>query len=208
MSHPQAGSTGARFTISEEINLLGGLSTTPAAVAPTAAPPGVLIYEESEDDDEGSLGENEDEHVDDGVSAFIRELQSSIPLSNSESNVSISAGLSSKDNLGVDTLKRTESSSSRTSQVGRAIAPEPVAEIRKETFPGPSPVIELPADTRVFELQQLEATQFEWTFTESEQSTYERIFGLWERPAEDCVSGMFSCCHRRRQETKFPRAPR
>lgn len=180
--------------MSEEINLLGVSSTAPAIAEPAVSTPSVLMYEESEDDDEGSLGEGEEELVDDGVSAFIRELQSSIPLLNSDSNGSVSGGLPSKDHLGVDTLKRTGSNSSQRSQTERVMTPEPVAvEIRKEIAPEPLPVIELPADTGVFELQQLETTQFEWTFTESEQSTYERIFGLWERPAEDCVSGMFFC---------------
>ncbi|GJJ69644.1 Ran-binding protein 9/10 [Entomortierella parvispora] len=182
INHPQAGSSGARFTVSEEINLLGGTAATHAPVSSASATPNVLIYEEGEDD-AVSLGEDDNDHVDDGVSAFIRELQSSIPISNSESNGSFTA-----DSLTVGSLKRTESNSSRRSQIARAITPEPTADTRRETAPDPLPATEPPVDTAIYELQQLEATQFEWTFTESEQSTYERIFGLWERPAEDCVS--------------------
>ncbi|KAG0046146.1 hypothetical protein BGZ83_008652 [Gryganskiella cystojenkinii] len=199
-SGPQAGYAGAKLTVSEEINLTG---IVPPAPAPSATPD-ALIYEHDEDD-KGSLEDGDDEDLepsllDDGVSAFIKELQSSIPLSRSGSGTS-AAGLLRKDKKDDSTLKQIDSSGSgsrRSQQETVVVAarelPEPraVPVVKKEVVapappPPPPPVHDEMADGG-FDLQQLEATQFEWTFTESEQSTYERIFGLWERPAEDCVS--------------------
>ncbi|CAO3575052.1 unnamed protein product [Mortierella alpina] len=201
VNHPQAGVSGTDLTISEEINL---------AVQPPSSVGFVHVdvEEQIEDDSEGYGFEDElDEgdaigKADDGVSAFIRELQSSITLSRSGSGSS-TAARPAKDKL-VSPVKRTDSNSSSSrrapsreaASVTHVVAERSTEEVRvsssaRDLQPLPTEV-SISADqhdnAQNLELPQLEATLFEWTFTEQEQSTYERIFSLWERPAEECVS--------------------
>ncbi|KAI1300515.1 hypothetical protein EDD11_006174 [Mortierella claussenii] len=180
-NHPQAGSAGTAPTLSEEIHL------PPVSERP------VLLPLQDELDLEDSDMEEEDGHdlakANDGVSAFIRELQSSISLSRSGSGSnSLAESIRHKD---LSEFKRTDSTSSGTS----GHASEPTIKKQEPTSVETANVTVLESiqldGQHNGELQQLEATQFEWTFTESEQTTYERIFGLWERPAEECVSYLY-----------------
>ncbi|KAG0219813.1 hypothetical protein BGX31_011157 [Mortierella sp. GBA43] len=159
-NHPQAASSGTQLTRSEEIRL-----------SDTATDGNILIplpEEAKRDQHHGQNGLDQVE-ADNDMNAFIQELQSSMSLSRSGSGAGAMTGSSSK-HKGINDVKRTDSSSSRTSQS---------REQAKEVAPAPAPAPEL---------QQLEATQFEWTFSETEQAAYERIYTLWERPAEECVS--------------------
>ncbi|KAF9916736.1 hypothetical protein BX616_002950 [Lobosporangium transversale] len=191
-SHPQAGSSGSKPTISEEVYI--PFPTERVDLIPVQDAP--LLQEENEgDEDENDDDEEEEEddldHVDDGVSAFIRELQSSMPLSRSGSGSRSVLDPLINEDLGA--IRRSDSSSSQTSQqkgvdFGAEVPKQPTVEPQQAVTA--MTASEEGQDNFQYEddLQQLEATQFEWTFTESEQATYERIFGLWERPAEECVS--------------------
>ncbi|KAF9957044.1 hypothetical protein BGZ72_002236 [Mortierella alpina] len=201
INHPQSGVSGTDLTISEEINL---------AVQPPS-PVGfvhVAVEEQVEADSEGYEYEDDVEEgdpitkADDGVSAFIRELQSSITLSRSGS-ASSTATRPAKDKL-MSQVKRTDSNSSgtrreqfrETDAIAHVAVERSVEEVQDQSSGRGAQHQQAEAGVTVdqhdspqnHELPQLEATLFEWTFTEQEQSTYERIFSLWERPAEECVS--------------------
>ncbi|KAF9410272.1 hypothetical protein BGZ94_001713 [Podila epigama] len=217
--NPQAGSTGASLTISEEIHL----AMLPSTDLPTdtAGSTGAELRAER-DEEEGEEEEEEEEYsfgvnpakVDDGVSAFIRELQSSISLTRSDSGAS-NPNASTTTTTAATTghtqekataghVSRTDSNSSRTSQR----AHKPSVDAPKNTGGNESSSIsqdhfETSQETSAqelsrqnsmlsraqsYELPHLESPHVGWTFTESEKATYERIFSLWERPAEECVS--------------------
>ncbi|KAF9107993.1 hypothetical protein BGX29_003846 [Mortierella sp. GBA35] len=162
--------------------------------------------EEDEDDDGADIVDEIDEFEallskNDGVSALIRELQSSMTLSRSGSGSSsiakAAAGDSDKDST-LSPVKRNDSTSSRTSQrendpVARMADTSP-EETKPKTIPqqqrsvSPPPALVPAESAESYDLPRLATTQFEWTFSEAEQATYERIYSLWERPAEECVS--------------------
>jgi len=156
--------------------------------------------EDLEDDNDG--GDDGDlDKADDGVSAFIRELQSSMSLSRSGSSSNSMVMPNNRHKGGVDDVKRSDSnsSSSKSSQKvseksygdakANGASREPPQATGSSTLPLPTSSSMNPQEgVQPPELQQLEATQFEWTFSETEQAAYERIFSLWERPAEGCVS--------------------
>ncbi|KAG0298116.1 Ran-binding protein 10 [Linnemannia gamsii] len=139
----------------------------------------------------------------DGVTALIRDLQSSMTLSRSPSGSSsiarTPAGTGDKDNSNLSPVKRNDSTSSHTSQRGNDLMarltdtaledtkPNAVSPPLQTVSPAP-PVLATTESTESYDLPRLATTQFEWTFSESEQTTYERIYSLWERPAEECVS--------------------
>ncbi|KAF9079014.1 hypothetical protein BGX23_005374, partial [Mortierella sp. AD031] len=162
--------------------------------------------EEDEDEDGADIVDEIDEFEallskNDGVSALIRELQSSMTLSRSGSGSSsiakAAAGDSDKDST-LSPVKRNDSTSSRTSQrendpVARMADTSP-EETKPKTIPqqqrsvSPPPALVPAESAESYDLPRLATTQFEWTFSEAEQATYERIYSLWERPAEECVS--------------------
>ncbi|KAG0198118.1 hypothetical protein BGX28_008404 [Mortierella sp. GBA30] len=188
VNHPQSGSSGTNLTISEEIQL-GDIIAPPAPAASLQLVVEQQVEVDSEEDEEEDIVK-----ADDGVSAFIRELQSSITVPRSESTTSSLAG--SAVEITAVQVKRNDSSSSRkdvhqssevhdkpAEQQARSITDHNQREQQTEAA-----VLEHYDSAQNLELQQLEATLFEWTFSDQEQSTYERIFNLWERPAEECVS--------------------
>ncbi|KAF9937965.1 hypothetical protein BGZ67_000669 [Mortierella alpina] len=201
VNHPQAGVSGTDLTISEEIHL----TVQPSLPAESLH---VDFEEQAEADSEGYEYEDDIEEgdtiakADDGVSAFIRELQSSITLSRSGSGSSTATRPATDKLMGQ--VKRTDSNSSssrreqlrETDAVGHAAIERPPEEARipsngrdLQHQPKEASIsVDQHDSAQNLELPQLEATLFEWTFTEQEQSTYERIFSLWERPAEECVS--------------------
>ncbi|KAF9585119.1 hypothetical protein BGW38_003828 [Lunasporangiospora selenospora] len=153
-----------------------------------------LEPEEDEDEGNGFLG------ADDGVSAFIRELESSMQSFQLELGESTSPSLV-KEVAAPNDLQRNNSSGSRTSYpVPVPVNDEPptpsVASPALEqaiipaTSSGPQALLSQPLIMNHTDLHPQEEQTFEWTwsFTENEKETYERIFSLWERPAEDCVS--------------------
>jgi len=165
---------------------------------------------EDEDDDGADIVNEIDEFEallskNDGVTALIRDLQSSMALSRSGSGSSSitragASGSVDRDNtLSPGPVKRNDSTSSRTSQPGYDLVARLVDTTVEETKPKVAPVqqqsvsltppvLTAAESAENYELPRLATTQFEWTFTESEQATYERIYSLWERPAEECVS--------------------
>jgi hypothetical protein len=139
----------------------------------------------------------------DGVSALIRGLQSTMSLSRSPSGSSSVAKPSfrgeDKDNHDLSPVKRNDSTSSRTSLGGNdlvaRLAESSLEDTKSKVSPtqmqavSPTPPVLVGTDnTEGYDLPRLSTTQFEWTFSESEKATYERIYSLWERPAEECVS--------------------
>ncbi|KAG0300889.1 hypothetical protein BGZ98_008790 [Dissophora globulifera] len=176
--HPQSGIQGAKLTESDEIRIDWTAELTAAA-----ADGGVLIPLQNESLAEGGMALNDDEDFGDDLEKTIRELQSSISLSRSGSgNSSLTASIQQRS---VNNIKRTDSASSKTSRFNHASTT--LASESLETEPTVSESVES-QDTPGSDLQQLETTQFEWTFSDTEQTTYERIFSLWERPGEECVS--------------------
>ncbi|KAF9174889.1 hypothetical protein BGX20_009293 [Mortierella sp. AD010] len=183
-NNPQIGLSGTQLTISEEV-YLGQIPTPPTDDRVVLVPlqDGSLHDNDREDIGDGEDEDEEDDELDisplDNVSDFIRALQSDLSKSLSRSG---SGSSSLQESTRFNEVKRTDSSSSRVSGSGR-VYETPLDQSRVEEV-----VIEQQDDLQNGELQQLETTQFEWTFTESEQTTYERIFSLWERPAEECVT--------------------
>ncbi|KAK3844959.1 MAG: hypothetical protein J3R72DRAFT_59655 [Linnemannia gamsii] len=218
--NPQSSAAGAELT-SDEIHVessLPILTTTP--IHPVIEFNIDTEHVDSEDDIHSEVSREDDEsdggdivnEIDefeallsknDGVSALIRDLQSSMSLSRSPSGGSSIAKPSArgedKDSNNLSPVKRNDSTSSRTSQRGSdlvaRLAETPVETTKPKTTPpqpqavSPTPPVLVAADrTESYDLPQLNTTQFEWTFSESEQATYEKIYSLWERPAEECVS--------------------
>jgi hypothetical protein len=207
--HPQSAPSGAMLTLSEEIQLEGiPPQSTLSATGGEQRLGEPFDEDEDEDEDESDVDEDEDgaDKADDSVSALIRELQSSISLSRSGSGAgSLTESTKYK---ALDHVKRTDSNTSRKSQTGQGSS-RASEHVTYEVSADPGyPEEPIHANStrdqsgsfqNGHELQQLETTQFEWTFTETEQSTYERIFGLWERPAEECVS----CTYPQHRITSF-----
>ncbi|KAG0355407.1 hypothetical protein BGZ54_001173, partial [Gamsiella multidivaricata] len=208
-NHPQSGSSGARLTISDEIHLDAVLPWSPLSakgnvLIPLQNEPELesdalrsedeitgLGGEGDHDDDDEDEDEDEDE---DDMSAFIREIQSTMPLSGPDSGGSSITG-SNKDKT-LERVKGSDGNGSTTSQLGKD-APKALEQMVPETNSSAveqdlpthaSSIPDQPNNLPNGELQQLEAIQFEWTFSEAEQALYEKIFGLWERPGEECVS--------------------
>ncbi|KFH69168.1 hypothetical protein MVEG_05969 [Podila verticillata NRRL 6337] len=191
--NPQSGRAGASLTVSEEIHLamLPSAPIEPKTEQTTTHFEVEEVTQESEEETQES--EEEGTGRDDGVSAFIRELQSSITVSRSDSGSSSMAAARAKERV-ANQVTRTDSTSSRTSQLAReVISPKSIG----SSDPLDAPTSSLSRhgslsdrydSSQSFEYAQLDAAQFEWTFTESEQAAYERIYSLWERPAEECVS--------------------
>lgn len=164
---------------------------------------------EEDDDDDGADIVNEIDEFEallsksDGVTALIRDLRSSMSLSRSPSDsgsfAKASAGTGDRDSTNLNPVKRNDSTSSHTSQRGNDlvarladIPPEDTKPMvtsppQQAIAPAP-PALTSVESTESYDLPRLATTQFEWTFSESEQATYERIYSLWERPAEECVS--------------------
>ncbi|KAG0266862.1 hypothetical protein BG011_000477 [Mortierella polycephala] len=181
-NRPQSGASGASLDslLTQEI-----LTLTPTFDGVTNELS--LVDEEleevvTEDDEQDDIVK-----VDDGMSAFIRELQSSMTLSRSESGSSSHAG--SSEDRGTDHVKRTDSNSSRIGQRGNdTLVETPSGNDGDLERLHSASACDQDENPQVQELQHLETIQFEWSFSDSEQVTYERIFSLWERPAEECVS--------------------
>ncbi|KAF9180903.1 hypothetical protein BGZ50_005843 [Haplosporangium sp. Z 11] len=180
-NHPQSSSSGASLDslLSQEIHTWTPTNVVTKERLPTDEELEEVVTEDDEQDDIVK--------VDDGMSAFIRELQSSMSLSRSGSGSSSLAG--SSKGRGTDRVMRTDSNSSRISQRENGALVKNSngndGDLERLHSASARDQVENP---QVQELQQLETTQFEWTFSDSEQATYERIFNLWERPAEECVS--------------------
>lgn len=164
---------------------------------------------EDDEDDEGADIVNEIDEFEallsksDGVTALIRDLQSSMSLSRSSSGsgslAKASAGTGDRDNNNLNPVKRNDSTSSHASQRGNDLMARLADTLPEDTKPNLTsppqqavapapPVLTAVESTESYDLPRLATTQFEWTFSESEQATYERIYSLWERPAEECVS--------------------
>ncbi|KAF9371735.1 hypothetical protein CPB97_001758 [Podila verticillata] len=192
--NPQSGLAGAALTVSEEIHL-AMLPSTPIEPKTEQTITHFEVKEVTEESEEETQESEEEEGTgrDDGVSAFIRELQSSITVSRSDSGSSLVAAARAKERV-ANQVTRTDSTSSRTSQLAReVISPKSVGS--SDSLDAPTSdlsrhdsVSDRYDSSQSFEYAQLDAAQFEWTFTESEQAAYERIYSLWERPAEECVS--------------------
>ncbi|KAF9939090.1 hypothetical protein BGZ65_011509 [Modicella reniformis] len=195
INHPHSGSSGAEFTMSEKIQLEEDI-LPPETIATDGGVlvPALEIIQQideqlvGEDVDEDDEDEDEDlvNKVDDGMSAFIRELQSSMSLSRSGSG----SGNNSSNQKSFSDVKRADSSSSKTSQ---RVSENSYGDSQAKGVDWEPPqssvnAVDLQESLQSVELQQLETTQFEWTFSKTEQAAYERIFSLWERPAELCVS--------------------
>ncbi|KAG0318390.1 hypothetical protein BG000_004262 [Podila horticola] len=193
--NPQSGPSGAAMTVSEKIHLAMLPSTDSEGPTELGAEQNFAHFE-VEEEIEGSEEEEEEEEEglgrDDGVSAFIRELQSSITVSRSDSGSSSVAAARALERVTANHITRTDSTSSRTSQLAREVATpksvgsDPPREAGNLSRHGS--VSDRYDSSQSFEYAQLETAQFEWTFTELEQAAYERIYSLWERPAEECVS--------------------
>ncbi|KAG0090451.1 hypothetical protein BGZ93_009306, partial [Podila epicladia] len=192
--NPQSGASGAAMTVSEEIHLAMLPSTESESPTEPKKAEQTIAHFEIEEATEESEEEEEEEGLgrDDGVSAFIRELQSSITVSRSDSGSSSVAAARVLERVTAKNITRTDSTSSRTSQLVREVAtPKSVgSDPTRETgnLSRHGSVSEQYDRSQNFEYAQLETAQFEWTFTDLEQTTYERIYSLWERPAEECVS--------------------
>ncbi|KAF9322975.1 hypothetical protein BG006_001911, partial [Podila minutissima] len=192
--NPQSGSSGAAMTVSEEIHLAMLPSTESEGPTEPKKAEQTIAHFEIEEETEESEEEEEEEGLgrDDGVSAFIRELQSSITVSRSDSGSSSVAATRALERVTAKHITRTDSTSSRTSQLAREVATpksvgsDPPREAGNLSRHGS--VSDRYDSSQSFEYAQLETAQFEWTFTDLEQAAYERIYSLWERPAEECVS--------------------
>ncbi|KAF9152014.1 Ran-binding protein 10 [Linnemannia schmuckeri] len=216
---PQSSATGAELT-SEEICVepsLPILQATP--IRPVIefnidtehvdSEHDIHSVEEDDDDDDTDIVNEIDEFEallskSDGVTALIRDLQSSMSLSRSPSGsggsfAKVTAGSGDMNNNNLSPVKRNDSTSSHNSQRGNDLVarladtppedtkPKMTSPSQQAVAPAP-PVLTTVESTENYDLPRLATTQFEWTFSESEQATYERIYSLWERPAEECVS--------------------
>ncbi|KAF9545811.1 Ran-binding protein 10 [Mortierella hygrophila] len=217
---PQSSATGAELT-SDEIHVESPLPILQSTPIRPVIEFNIDTEHVDSEDDIHSVGTEEDDNDDgtdivneidefeallsksDGVTALIRDLQSSMSLSRSPSGSSsfakASAGTGDRDNSNLNPVKRNDSTSSHTSQRGNDLVarladtppegakPKMTSPPQQAVAPAP-PILTTVESTESYDLPRLATTQFEWTFSESEQATYERIYSLWERPAEECVS--------------------
>ncbi|KAF9167408.1 hypothetical protein DFQ26_004738 [Actinomortierella ambigua] len=125
-------------------------------------------------------------------------LSASASKSDGGSNSSPPSRSSSKSKGATSSVKRSSSSSSTASNGGGSSAaaasplPSPAALPRLDTIDSAAAAAagngSGGAGGHHEVLQELETAPMDWKFSESERASYERIYGLWERPAEGCVS--------------------